>query len=152
MTNWQLKTFEQLTTRELYELIKLRIDVFVVEQNCPYPELDNRDQLNDVYHLMGYQKNELVACARLLGEGITYSNIAIGRVITKESHRGTGLGHELINTAIENCIKLWGNKPIEIGAQAHLEKYYARHEFVKNSDSYLEDGIPHIDMIRYTTT
>jgi ElaA protein len=152
MTDWHLKTFNQLNTTELYELIKLRVDVFVVEQNCPYPELDNKDQLTDVYHLLGYNKNELVACARLLGKGITYPNIAIGRIITKQTHRGSGLGHQLIKSAIENCVKLWGDAPIEIGAQAHLEKYYAQHGFKVNSDSYLEDGIPHIDMIRYTTT
>ncbi|MCY9855732.1 GNAT family N-acetyltransferase [Vibrio mediterranei] len=146
MINWNTKTFTQLTTLELYELLKLRVDVFVVEQTCPYPELDNHDQVNGVHHLMGYDGDTLVACARLLPKGTTYNYVSIGRVATKASHRGGGLGHDLIVQAKLECQRLWPNETIKIGAQSHLQKYYSRHGFEACSEEYLEDDIPHIDM------
>ncbi len=148
MTTWKLKLFSDLSTTELYELIRLRVNVFVVEQNCPYPELDGKDCMTEVHHLLGYQGNELVACARLIPQGISYPSTSIGRVATKQSHRGGGLGHQLLIQALASVETLWPNSTIEIGAQSHLEHYYARHGFVINSKEYLEDGIPHIDMLR----
>lgn len=145
---WICKAFNQLTTQELYQLLKLRVNVFVVEQNCPYPEIDGKDCLDGVYQLMGYQDNQLVACARLLAEGISFENVSIGRVATSLEARGNGLGHQLIQTSLKHCQALWGEVDITIGAQAHLERYYAKHGFKKASEEYLEDGIPHIDMIR----
>ncbi|MCJ2378291.1 GNAT family N-acetyltransferase [Vibrio sp. ZSDZ34] len=148
MTTWKLKLFSELSTIELYELIRLRVNVFVVEQNCPYPELDGKDSMPDVYHLLGYQGSELIACARLIPQGISYPSASIGRVATKLSHRGGGLGHQLLTQALTCIESLWPQSTIEIGAQAHLEHYYGRHGFVINSKEYLEDGIPHIDMLR----
>ncbi|OIQ24705.1 GNAT family N-acetyltransferase [uncultured Vibrio sp.] len=144
--DWQTLTFNQLTTVQLYELLKLRVDVFVVEQNCPYPELDNKDIHEGVYHLLGYKNQELVACARLLPQGVSYSDVSIGRIATSESARGNGLGNELVSEAIQQSLSLWPNQSITIGAQHHLARFYQSHGFVTVSEMYLEDGIPHIDM------
>lgn len=146
--DWQCLKFEQLSTIQLYELIKLRVDVFVVEQNCPYPELDNKDIKSGVYHLLGYQQNKLVACARLLPKGVSYDSVSIGRVATHGDYRGDGLGHQLMAEAVEQSMKIWDYPAITIGAQAHLEAFYAKHGFAKISEVYLEDDIPHIDMYR----
>lgn len=146
MITWQLKPFSDLTTEQLYSLLKLRVDVFVVEQTCPYPELDDKDHQLGVFHLLGYQDDELIACARLLPKGISYPSVSIGRVATKESHRGGGLGHKLLQQALADCESLWPSESIEIGAQEHLASFYQRHGFVQTSAMYLEDDIPHIDM------
>ena len=143
---WQCLPFEQLTTHQLYDLLKLRVDVFVVEQNCPYPELDNCDHLAGTHHLLGYHNDELVAYLRLLPPGTTYANSSIGRVLTAASARGTGAGHELIQQGLEYAEQLWPNQTIDIGAQSHLQHYYRRYGFEAISDEYLEDGIPHVDM------
>lgn len=146
--DWQLRTFEALSNHELYQLLKLRVDVFVVEQTCPYPELDDKDLITGVYHLLGYEQDQLVACARLLPAGISYPSVSIGRVATHEKARGNGLGHQLLEQAIHQCQRLWPNSAIEIGAQEHLSAFYGRYGFVATSEMYLEDGIPHIDMKR----
>ncbi|MBD1557306.1 GNAT family N-acetyltransferase [Vibrio sp. S9_S30] len=149
MIHWQLLSFTQLSTMQLYQMIKLRVDVFVVEQDCPYPELDDKDHAEGAFHLLGYDGEELVACARLLAKGISYSDVAsIGRVATKESARGTGLGHELMQQALTNVESVWGNVPVKISAQEHLSQYYGKHGFVQCTEMYLEDGIPHIGMVR----
>ncbi len=150
MINWQRMTFQQLTNVQLYQLLKLRVDVFVVEQNCPYPELDNKDLEQEVYQLVGFIGQDIIACARLLPPGISYPSASIGRVATSSQHRGGGLGHELLKQAIQNCLELWPASDIEIGAQQHLEQFYQRHGFVTTSEMYLEDDIPHIDMKRST--
>ncbi|KJY84266.1 GCN5 family acetyltransferase [Vibrio galatheae] len=146
MITWQIKTFSQLTTLELYQLLKLRVDVFVVEQACPYPELDNKDHQPDVHHLLGYVGDDLVACARLLPKGISYPSVSIGRVASAQNRRGGGLGHQLLNQALTHCEALWPGESIEIGAQEHLAGFYQQHGFVQTSAMYLEDDIPHIDM------
>ncbi|ENM5904724.1 GNAT family N-acetyltransferase [Vibrio mimicus] len=148
MITWQCIPFCQLTTEQLYDLLKLRVDVFVVEQTCPYPELDNKDRMTGVHHLLGYRDKELVACARLLPMGVSYPSVSIGRVATKASARGNGLGHLLLQTALEHCQHLWPQQAIEIGAQEHLRDFYGRYGFEPTSQTYLEDGIPHIDMKR----
>ncbi|ENQ1031970.1 GNAT family N-acetyltransferase [Vibrio parahaemolyticus] len=152
MTTWITLPFAQLTTLQLYEMLRLRVDVFVVEQTCPYPELDGKDIIDGVHHLLGYHNDELVACARLLPAGTTYDNVSIGRVVTKQTARGGGLGHRLITQAIHACSTLWPEKNIDIGAQEHLIDFYAHHGFEVISDSYLEDGIPHVDMRRKQST
>ena len=146
MITWHSIPFSELSTQQLYQLLKLRVDVFVVEQNCPYPELDGKDTLAGVEHLLGYADAELVACARLLPPGTSYDNTSIGRVATKQSARGDGLGHQLIKEALTRCEALWPNKTIDIGAQQHLENFYASHGFETISKMYLEDDIPHVDM------
>lgn len=146
MITWHSIPFSELSTQQLYQLIKLRVDVFVVEQNCPYPELDGKDTLAGVEHLLGYADAELVACARLLPPGTSYDNTSIGRVATKQSARGDGFGHQLIKEALIRCEALWPSKTIDIGAQQHLENFYANHGFETISEMYLEDDIPHVDM------
>lgn len=146
MITWHSIPFSELSTHQLYQLLKLRVDVFVVEQTCPYPELDGKDTLAGVEHLLGYSDEELVACARLLPPGTSYDNTSIGRVATKQSARGDGLGHQLIKEALTRCEVLWPNTAIDIGAQQHLENFYASHGFKTISDMYLEDDIPHVDM------
>ncbi len=146
MITWQSLPFTKLTTLQLHELIRLRVDVFVVEQTCPYHELDGKDLLDGVHHLMGFSNGEIVACARLLPAGVSYDNVSIGRVATKITARGNGLGHQLIAEALKQCEQLWPGKTIDISAQEHLEGLYQSHGFKRISDMYLDDGIPHIDM------
>ncbi|ASA57163.1 GNAT family N-acetyltransferase [Vibrio gazogenes] len=148
MITWHLLSFPELTTTQLYQLIKLRIDVFVVEQTCPYPELDDKDHMPGVHHLLGYQDEKLVACARLMPAGISYPGSSIGRIATHTCVRGEGVGHQLLTYAIEQCVHLWPETPIEIGAQTQLETFYRQYGFVPTSEPYLEDGISHIDMKR----
>ena len=143
--SWELKKFNDLTSQELHDIFRLRVDIFIVEQNCPYPEIDGKDPKS--LHLMHKKDDEIVAYARILPPSISYDEASIGRVAVISSNRGSGLGYELINEAIKASLINYG-QPIKIGAQAHLEEYYASVGFVKVSDVYLEDNIPHIDMIR----
>lgn len=144
---WQLLSFEQLTTQHLYDVMKLRVDVFVVEQNCPYPELDDKDHQSGVHHLLGFQDGKLVAYSRLLPAGLSYPSPSIGRIVTHKDHRSGGLGHKLLDKSLQYCRSFWPGENIEIGAQEHLEVFYNNHGFKRTSESYLEDGIPHIDMV-----
>ncbi|MFT6925824.1 MAG: ElaA protein [Psychromonas sp.] len=146
MISWLLLPFNKLSTTQLYELLRLRGDVFVVEQNCPYPELDGKDNLDKVHHLLGVNNGEIIACARLLPAGISYDNVSIGRIATKKTARGNGLGHLLLDNALLQCENLWPGQSIDIGAQQHLALFYQGHGFESISAMYLEDGIPHIDM------
>jgi len=148
MLTWKTLTFDQLTNHQLYDLLQLRVDVFVVEQTCPYPELDDKDRAENVVHLLGYQDDQLVACARLLPAGVSYPGVSIGRIATKATARGHGLGHQLVKQALTNIASLWPNTDIEIGAQAHLAEFYIQYDFVQTSEPYLEDDILHIDMKR----
>ncbi len=150
--NWQLKTFNQLTTNELYDALKLRIDIFVVEQTCFYPDLDDLDRHADTLHLYCYQENKMMAYLRILAKGQSYAEYpSIGRVIIAPHARGSGLGHELMNEAIAACHQYFPAQEIKISAQEHLEKYYNKHGFIRVSEMYLEDDIPHIAMIRKAT-
>ena len=147
MLNWCSLPFSQLTTDQLYELLKLRTDVFVVEQNCPYPELDDKDRINGVYHLLGTSNSELVAYARLLPPGVSFPQVSIGRVAVAGHTRGKRYGQQLISKALEECQRLWPDTDIQIGAQVYLEKVYQQFGFARNSENYLEDGILHVDMM-----
>jgi len=146
MIHWQCLSFEELTNVQLYELLKLRVDVFVVEQRCAYPELDDKDRQKDVFQLIGYQDNDIVACARLLAPGVSFEHASIGRIATHSFFRGHGLGHQLMKQALEKCQCLWPNNTIDIQAQEYLKTFYQGHGFNVISEPYLEDGIPHIDM------
>lgn len=148
MLHWHCLRFEQLTTHQLYDLLKLRSDIFVVEQACVYPDLDDHDRDNEVYHLLGYQEGKLVAYLRLLRAGLTYEHASIGRVVTAQTVRRTGIGHTLLQQGLAHSQRLWPAAHIEIGAQAHLIDFYAQYGFQQQSPPYLEDGIPHVDMIR----
>ncbi|MGY1601579.1 GNAT family N-acetyltransferase [Geodermatophilus sp. SYSU D00815] len=133
--------FPELTGREVYDLCRLRVDVFVVEQECPYPELDGRDTEPDTVHLWFETGGGPVAAIRVLREAEGW---AIGRVVTAAGWRGHGLAARLIETGIELC----GGAPIALGAQAHLEGWYERFGFRRNGPGYVEDGIPHVPMRR----
>ena len=147
--HWKNKRFSQLTSNELYDILKLRVDVFVVEQCCYYPELDDLDRHQDTLHLFCYQGGRLSAYLRILAKGQSYpDHVAIGRVVITEQYRGTGMGHLLMNKSIQLCQQHFEQQPIKISAQAHLEGFYIQHHFKRVSDVYLEDNIPHIAMIR----
>jgi ElaA protein len=145
--HWLCLKFSELSTTQLYQLLKLRIDVFVVEQTCPYPELDDKDHQDNVYHLLGYQDEKLVACARLLAPGISYPQVSIGRVATAQAYRQHGLGKKLLSTALHQCEQLWPQQDIQIGAQVYLIAFYENFGFQRDSHDYLEDNIPHLDML-----
>ena len=143
--DWQIKHYRDLTLNEFHDIIALRSEVFVVEQNCAYQDLDGKDK--KCYHLICRNgKGKIVATSRILPPGISYDNTAIGRVVIEEELRGQGTGHEMMKHCIDFCIKEFGNEPIIISAQKHLEKYYGKHEFVSTGNEYLEDGIPHVEM------
>ena len=144
---WQAQSFEQLTTRQLYQMLQLRVEVFVVEQTCYYQDLDGKDTLPDTLHLMAYQQDEIVAYARILAPGVSYpDNVSIGRVIVVDSCRGLKIGDELMTRAMSCCQKQWPGVDVKISAQEHLQGYYQKHGFVTVSPMYLEDDIPHVAM------
>jgi len=149
---WIEKTFEELTTTELYSVLHLRAEVFVVEQQCPYQDVDYADQ--HAVHVMGYDdQQQLAAYARVFAPGVRsrgmqYNMASIGRVITAKTHRRTGLGKELMQKAIAAVETRFGKQPIKISAQQYLTKFYQSLGFQQTSDMYLEDNIPHIEMIR----
>jgi ElaA protein len=145
--SWELKSFEELSNTELYTILRLRAEVFIVEQNCPYLDMDGKDQLS--FHLMGMNdRQELLAYARLLPAGLAFREVSIGRVLSSSAARGSGAGMELMQTAIQHIYKKFGEVPIRIGAQLYLKKFYERLGFVQVSEMYLEDDIEHIEMLR----
>lgn len=144
MINWICKSFEQLTTLELYALLQLRNEVFIVEQNCPYLDVDGKDLKS--YHLMAWKEGNLVAYTRLIPAGISYDEVSIGRVVNSPSVRGSGIGKELMQLSIAKIFELFGRQDIVIGAQLYLKKFYTGLGFVQEGDIYLEDGIEHILM------
>lgn len=142
---WSLKPFSALTTDELYAILQLRSLVFVVEQNCPYLDQDDKDQPS--WHLLGSQANKLVAYTRIIPPGISYEMPSIGRVVTSPQVRRTGIGRLLMQKSIDSCHQLFGKEPIQIGAQQYLESFYTSLGFEISGSPYLEDGILHIHMI-----
>ena len=140
------KPFADLSPHELYAIMQLRNEVFVVEQNCVYQDADNKDP--HCHHLMIWDKQKLVAYSRLLPKGLAYEQMSIGRVISSPAYRGTGAGKLLIAKAIEKCHELFGEGSIHIGAQLYLRKFYESFGFVKVSEMYLEDNIEHVEMER----
>ncbi len=142
---WNLTTFDQLSARQLYQILELRTQVFVVEQDCVYQDMDNHDQ--QAWHLCGVRGNELVAYLRLLGPGIKYSEPAIGRVVIRDSERGTGMGYSLMEAGMQAASSLFPGQGVRLSAQSHLEKFYRSLGFQPVGDEYLEDNIPHIEMV-----
>jgi len=144
---WEIKKFDELSAKELYMIMRLRAEVFIVEQNCPYQDADGKDLKS--WHLMGYdQDGDLVVFSRILPSGVSYEEVSIGRVVSSPKVRGTGAGRALMKRSLEEIEKLSGNVPVKIGAQLYLKKFYESFGFVTSSDEYLEDGIPHIEMLR----
>lgn len=144
---WRCLPFDALRARTLYALLQLRTEVFVMEQNCPFQDMDGADA--DCFHLLGEARDgELHAYARLVPAGLKFAEASIGRVVTARAARGTGIGHTLMREAVHALHGLWGVRPIRIGAQAHLQGFYRQHGFEPASEIYLEDGIDHIEMLR----
>lgn len=143
--HWSLKPFQALTPEELYQLLRLRSQVFVVEQECVFLDLDNKDQ--QCLHLMGWSNKQITAYARLLPPGLSYDEASIGRVVSSPDARRQGLGKNLMATAIAECTRIFGQQDIRIGAQLYLKEFYASFGFRQVSDTYLEDDILHIEMI-----
>ncbi|MEK4668024.1 GNAT family N-acetyltransferase [Niallia taxi] len=142
---WNLKAFNELNTVEMYTILQERTAVFVVEQNCPYLEVDGKDI--ESYHLFAQLDGEIAAYARILPAGVSYKEASIGRVLVKKAYRGQGLAHDLLKKAIMFIQDDLNETAIKIQAQSHLEKFYASFGFKSISSSYLEDNIPHIDML-----
>lgn len=145
MIEWKYKKFDELTNIELYEILKLRNTVFVVEQNCVYLDTDDKDLKS--WHLSGYYQNQLVAYLRILPPGISYDEASIGRVVTHPKFRKHGFGIELMKTAIVKTLEQFDTDSIKISAQCYLLNFYSNLGFVAIGEEYLEDDIPHIEMI-----
>ena len=142
--SWKTKTFDELSTQELYQILRLRSEVFVVEQNCVYQDIDNKDQ--KALHLFGIVEGEIIAYSRLFKPGDYFEFSSIGRVVVAEKHRDKNFGHELIDQSILEINNRFNVQNITISAQLYLKKFYESHGFVATSETYLEDDIPHIEM------
>jgi ElaA protein len=138
------KPFYELTPYELYAILQLRSEVFVVEQNCIFLDADDKDQVS--YHIMVWQNELLAGYTRLVPAGVAYTEVSIGRVVTSPKMRNTGIGRTLMQFSIQTIYDLYGKTTITIGAQLYLRKFYESLGFIQCSDVYLEDGIEHIKM------
>lgn len=145
---WTIKKFDELTPYELYAVLQLRNEVFVVEQACVFQDADGKDQ--DSHHLLGLLENKLLAYTRLVPPGVIYEEPSIGRVVTSPSVRRSGAGRELMQQSIDKTYQLFGTLPIKIGAQLYLKNFYGSFGFFQIGEGYTEDGIPHIYMLKAT--
>ncbi|PWK26855.1 ElaA protein [Arcicella aurantiaca] len=145
---WYHKHFRDLNTTELYQILQLRNEVFIVEQNCPFQDLDDKDF--KCYHLMGFDtvSQKIMAYTRIVPAGVSYEEASIGRVVSSPLARGGGIGKQLMKKSVELLEELYGGVSIRIGAQLYLKKYYESFGFQQDSEVYLEDGIEHIIMLR----
>ena len=142
--HWVYKNFGELSVDELYAILQLRNEVFSVEQNCVYQDADDKDQ--PAYHLCGWDGNKLAAYCRILPKGISYGHPSIGRVVTSPQYRKEGYGREMMQLAVRKTIEQFNDPVIIISAQLYLQHFYESIGFVQVSDTYMEDGIPHIKM------
>jgi ElaA protein len=151
VVSWQIKHFNELGINEFHDLIALRIAVFIVEQNCPYQELDGKDK--KAYHLIGRNgKGDVIATSRILPAGVSYQEVSIGRVVTLNEARELGIGHQLMQEAHRFVREEFGESTaIRISAQSHLKSYYEQHGYRDTGKNYLEDGIPHTEMLKTKT-
>ncbi len=143
---FEVKRFDELSIKELYKILRLRAEIFVVEQDCVYQDIDNKDQ--KAIHVIGYKDEDIVAYTRLFDAGDYYENASFGRVLVSEKERKYGYGHDLIKVSIKAIETNFKTKKIKISAQKYLKKFYESHGFIKLGEEYLEDGIPHIAMIK----
>lgn len=143
---WSIDRFEELDIIKLYKILSLRAEVFVVEQNAAYLDLDSKDQ--KAIHIQGYDNHKLAAYCRIFKKGDYFENASIGRVVVDAEYRQHKYGHILMEKAIETLYSEWQETKITISAQLHLKKFYMSHGFEQTSETYLEDGIPHIEMKR----
>ena len=146
MITISIKSFNKITSNELYELLALRSEVFVVEQDCVYQDIDGKDQ--KALHVIGKKDEKIVAYTRLFNKRDYFSTTSIGRVVVKKSERKYGYGHDIIKASIQAIKDHYNETTIAISAQVYLKKFYEQHSFEKKGEEYLEDGIPHIKMIR----
>lgn len=143
---WQNIHYSELTLEQLYQILKLRNKVFIVEQCCAYQDIDDKDLTADTRHLMLWQDRQLMAYARLLTPKDNHSPAIIGRVIVAPEARGQNIGYQLLEKAVNGCKACWPQHAIKLSAQAHLQKFYGSQGFTPQGDVYDEDGIPHIEM------
>ena len=141
---WKYQSFEELTNLQLYTILQLRLEVFSVEQNCVYQDADNKDLKS--FHLSDWDNNVLVAYCRILPPNVCYKDASIGRVVTSISYRRTGAGRELMQRAITAALQQFNCCEIAISAQLYLKRFYESFGFKPLGETYLEDGIPHIEM------
>ncbi|MFK5880176.1 MAG: GNAT family N-acetyltransferase [Flavobacteriaceae bacterium] len=140
-----IKTFSQLTTSEIYQILRLRSEVFVVEQDCVYQDVDDKDQ--KAIHLFFTNENEVVAYTRLFAPGLYFDAASIGRVVVSLEYRKDGLGHQIMDASIKVVQQKFNTSKITISAQTYLNFFYESHGFIQKGNEYLEDGIPHIKMV-----
>lgn len=143
---WIWKAFNDLSAEEVYTLLCVRQEVFVLEQECLYLDADGKDR--KAFHLMGFRGDELVAYARILKPGVSYAEVSIGRILSTKNARGTGAGMELMDQALTRIEKEFGRVPIRISAQSYLKEFYQKYDFQPTGKEYLEDEIPHMEMLR----
>lgn len=143
--NWELKKFEELEAEEIYEILKIRNEVFIVEQKCPYQDCDGKDEKS--YHLYLQNEGKIIAYLRILKRGVSYDEISIGRVLVHKNYRGKGIAREMLIKAINFIETNLKEKEIRIQAQSYLLNFYRSLGFKEISKKYLEDNIPHIDML-----
>jgi ElaA protein len=143
---WHCLPFNSLTLMQWHDILALRIDVFVVEQNCPYPEIDGKDP--ECLHIFGELDGKIVAVARIVRPGVSYPEVAIGRVATAMEKRSKGLGIELMKYCLQQIEVNFGTVPVRISAQSYLKQFYLNLGFKPTGKEYLEDGIPHLEMLK----
>lgn len=147
MISIKVKPFNDLNLDELYSLLRLRSEVFVVEQDCVYQDLDEKDK--KAFHVLGIKNNELIAYARIFKPGDYFKEASIGRVVVSQKERGLGLAYKIMNTSIKAIHDVFNESIIKVSAQKYLKKFYTNLGFNQTGDEYLEDGIPHIAMIKH---
>lgn len=146
MTQFWIKHYNELTTTEFHDVLELRIRIFILEQNCPYLELDGKDK--EAYHVIGRDETgKVIATSRILPPGISYPEVSIGRVATDEKERKKGIGHEMMKVILNFIEHQFGMAPIRISAQSYLLRFYESHGFMSTGKEYLEDDIPHVEML-----
>jgi len=143
---FKIKAFKELSAEELYEILQLRSEVFVVEQNCVYQDIDGKDK--KTIHVIGEFDGKIVAYSRIFKPGDYFKNASIGRVVVDADYRDRKWGHDLIRESIATIQHNFGESQITISAQLYLQKFYESHGFSLVGETYLEDGIPHIEMLR----
>ena len=142
---WEVKEWAELSTREVENIFSLRSEVFVVEQDCVYQDIDGKDQ--KAKHVLGKKENDIVAYARIFKPGDYFKEASFGRAVVKKTERGKGVGDELV----KNCLEIITEEEIKISAQSYLKGFYSSHGFLAEGDEYLEDGIPHLAMFLDST-
>lgn len=143
--NWKIKHYNDLSLNEFHDIIALRIKVFIIEQNCPYQELDGKDKKS--YHLICRDnEGELVGTLRILPQGVAFKEVGLGRIVLDEPVRGVNNGHQMVEEAMKFCKAEFGEVPIYMSGQKHLESFYQKHGFESTGKEYMEDNIPHVEM------